>query len=162
MGTEIDRRSPWPPFQRGLAGITHGANSERLVSAASAELREHLISLHPWIEEEDAIVVDLLCREMARYNMLSEWMAGVEEGSIESLTPPYTGPEAIPEKVLRELRLTGDSVAKLCNSLGLDPSGRMKIHKDAGFALALSGQKAQNVASAGRALRLNSTEGRSA
>ena len=132
---------------RGAAvasNMTHGANSEVILSTVTAEIAELLIAECPWILEYDLVAIDQYCRTEARLRLLTGWMEEIiEEKGIDKV-PPF---------LWSEITRAETNVYRRADSLGLSPDGRMKIAKDAGMAQHFTATNVNSLKEQGRALR---------
>lgn len=135
----------WPPFEPGnLKAVHHGARSERLVNARSAEIAAELFAECPWMADVDGEAVERYCRAEARARMLHAWI----ERQVEE-----KGPAGVKPYVWTEAGRADANAQKFGQDLGLDPTGRAKVLRDLGWAKQLHRGRLDELQSRGRALR---------
>ena len=147
------------PFGAGnLVHASHGAHSERLVSVRTEEVRAEYLERFPWLGEAHSVRLDLFARDMARYNLLDEFVQDVVEGrrssSVQGRGRPRSGSvEAVPEYVWSELRGLSKALGDHATALGLDPASFARIMRDSSFARQVASEQLGALAATGRALR---------
>ncbi|MDQ3661720.1 MAG: hypothetical protein M3454_11810 [Actinomycetota bacterium] len=121
-GTRPPRNYSWPPFEEGnLAGLRHGAYSERLVGADTEVILEQALASVPWLAEPQyAASVRSWARSEAVVSRLADWLAtvGVLDG------------DGNPRPALAALAQFERQAAERRSALGLDPSSRARIERD--------------------------------
>ena len=125
-------------------GLKHGAQSSRILSLKASEVEDALIGVYPWIMETDRVAIAQYCSIEARRVLLDEhiWIV-VERDGVEAVAP----------HLWSELAKAEGNAMKAADSLGLTPTGRLKIAKDAGFAQHFSSDKVGTLREQGAALR---------
>lgn len=131
--------------QASMGALVHGANSEKVLSAVTADIAEVLIGNFPWVLELDLVAIQQYCRVEARVRLLTDWMEKVIDEK---------GPEKVPPYLWGEITRAENNAMRRADSLGLSPEGRMKIAKDASVTRHLSSEKVGDLAEKGRALRV--------
>lgn len=150
-----------PPFEPGNEmSLVHGASRAHLSRRAITEAQElhgRLVEAYPFVEQYDVAQVERYCREETRARLLHEYVMGVSTGEIEAKRvkkgAPTTGIEAVPPYLWAEASRANVNAAKLAQDLGLDPTGRWKLLKDAGWARHLAGDAVGSLRATGRELR---------
>jgi hypothetical protein len=149
---------PAPVFEvANTASVVHGAHRDTLVVQRQAEELHALYSeRYPFIDDYDVAQVRRMCREEVRAHLLHEYIEEVCDGRREGRVPrgssaPLTGIEAVPPYLWTEASRANQTAAKLAQDLGLDPTGRYKLLKDAGWAKHLAGGRAAEMAERGKA-----------
>ncbi len=138
----------WEPFQQGnLAGLRHGAESDRRISAEiermEPELAEQIADIGYLTDPSYTSVLQAWARAEARIQLLERWFA--DKGLLQEDGTPRPGVDLL-------LRCESQA-SKLRSRLGLDPMSRAALQKD----LSETGRNAADLASAlaeGRKLRL--------
>lgn len=124
--------------------MTHGGTSERILSVKSEILREVMFENYPWLIDADAVAIEQYCRAEARARILGDYILEVTmtEGAGQVPIGLWTA------------SANSDMVAmRAATSLGLNPEGRMKIAKDAGFASQFQNQQLRDLTGRGKQLR---------
>jgi hypothetical protein len=133
-----DNYRPPRPYQEGnLEAVTHGAESDKLVSAKATEVHRWLMTQFPWIQNADAVQVDVFCKEKARYDMLDQYFWDVVEGRKKVPTArgrAQSGIEAVPKHVIESLSRHARAVMDAIAKLAMNPVDRAALMKDAGMA----------------------------
>ena len=136
--------------------VRHGAHSEALVSERAAALLAGLVERWPWLEDCDAVVVDVLCRAKARYEALDEYAAAVISGEKRAYPRqgyPDTGVEAVPDRVWQSLQRQENIILQASAKLGFTAVDRAAILRDTGVAKHLAGGRAARLSEVGEAIR---------
>lgn len=141
-----DRRGyTWPPFEPGnTKSLKHGAFSPRSIAARSELVQEALLDVCPWLIDVDTEAIARYCRAEARARMLHEHVMRVADES---------GVEAVPAYLWTEASRAETNAQKAGQDLGLDPTGRLKIAKDAGLAKHFAGANVGKLVAEGAAIR---------
>lgn len=133
------------PFEKGHElSVRHGATSPRLTSERAAVVLRQLQSEFPWVGDADGIVVDALCRALAVLDPLDRYVLDVIEGRAEAYPrkgAPRTGVEAVPPHVYEQWSRTHRAVLDAASRLGMTPTDRARLFKDAGWAKRLAVQQ---------------------
>lgn len=123
------------PLRHGL--LSRDPDEAMGISERAERILAELTARYRWVETADGVAVDVLCRAVARYHAVDEFICGVMDGTVEAYPragAPQTGIEAVPrhlwEQVQRNERSVLDAVAKL----GLTPVDRAALFKDTGMA----------------------------
>lgn len=132
-----------PRSASSLKPLRNGVD-ERILSTSADIVRQALIGVYPWILESDAVAIEQYCRAEARARILNGHILEIcETAGIAKVTPQ-----------LWTASINADSVAmKAATSLGLNPTGRLSIAKDAGFATHFRGQQINDLAAEGAKMR---------
>jgi transcriptional regulator with XRE-family HTH domain len=100
--------------------LVHGAHSERRIAPRVAELRQEIAELVPAGTQADLPAVTLLAQQLARIEIVNEYLARVgllnEKGE--------------PRPVLKVLSTWENSAARLLDQLGLTPTARARLGVD--------------------------------
>lgn len=134
-----------PAFAEGnLLGVRHGANTEKILSTRSADIAEALIGVWPWVLDCDVVAIEQYCRAEARTRLLNDWAMEMAETK---------GILAVPPHVWSEISKAETNAGRFAEALGLNPMGRMKIAKDAGFARHFEKERLSSLMAEGREMR---------
>jgi len=140
-GTPVTEPSPsrgysWPPFTEGnLAGLRHGAFSDRVITEKALDIRAALLRVYPYLGEDTFLeALHRYARAEARAALLHDYiMTKVEADGVESVKP-YLWAEA----------RGADALAQKCGQdCGLDPRGHAVIARDLGLARSVRSQLAE-------------------
>lgn len=135
----------WADFTDGNdASHTHGANSKQKVDPLAIEFRDRLIAECPWMAEIDAGQIMRYCRAQVREHLLHTYI----EERVDEL-----GVGAVAVGTWQSADNAAKLAAKLAQDLGLDPTGRFKLLKDAGLVNQLGSDAVAQLAARGKALR---------
>lgn len=147
----------WPDAEPGnTLAVRHGAQSPRLVSERAAALLAEMSEQWPWLEECDAVLLDVLTKAKARYDMLDAYATGVIEGTVEAYPRtgyPQTGIEAVPDRVWQSLQRQENIIIQATAKLGFTATDRAQLFKDAGMARHFGGGSLNSFAAEGRKIR---------
>jgi hypothetical protein len=126
-------------------GLTHGANSDKILSTVTEEIAEILIAQCPWVLDLDTVAIEQYCRVEARLRLLTTWMEEIIEEN---------GPSKVPAYVWAEITRAETNAFRRADSLGLSPEGRMKIAKDASMYQHFATSSLKDLQDKGRSLRV--------
>ena len=117
----------WEPFRPGhTLNLRHGAHSARMVNPVAAELVAIALEVGPWLAGvEYRPAVEAWARAEARALLVDNWLE--EHGQLDD----DGNPRPAAEYALRLERLAIEHRARL----GLDPTGRAKLERDAAAAM---------------------------
>ena len=136
----------WKNFgDNNLAAVRDGHLSKRLLSTVADEIAQVLIGQYPWIMQSDTIAIEQYCRVEAVSRLLDErlWQ-GVEDGKDILSLPAF---------LFSELNKANIAAMRAADRLGLSPESRIKIAKDAGFAMHFGGDELTKLAEEGMRMR---------
>jgi hypothetical protein len=123
----FDGRESRPPFEPGNElALVHGARSERRLNAVADEHRPELVAVAPWLD--DAAFGDALARYLradARARLLHDHIVGLVA---------KVGVGKVPSFLWRDVAAADRLAAQLATRLGLDPTGKAGIMRDASMA----------------------------
>lgn len=147
----------WADATPGNAlAVRHGAFSDRLVSQRAQELLAELLEQHPWLNNADGVVLDVLVRAKVRYDALDEYATDVIEGRRQAYPRkgyPSTGIEAVPDRVWQSLQRQENIIIQAAGKLGFSAADRASLYRDAGMAFHFGGESLTSLAGQGRKLR---------
>ena len=106
------------PFADGNSvALTHGAYSGRAIEAKAATVRETLLEVAPWLDQQEyAPAVARFLRAEARSLLLDE--------AIRNQAAERGGPDKVAMRLWEQPTAADRLAAQLGNVLGLDPLGR--------------------------------------
>lgn len=122
--------------------ITGG--NEELLSVSSEIVRDALIDNFPWVMHSDMVGIEQYCRAEARARLIAGYIDEICDAK---------GPGAVPGYLWNAANNADNTAMKAATSLGLNPEGRLKIAKDAGFATHFAKPQIEAIANKGAEMR---------
>lgn len=131
----------------GIPATTPSApfSAKRLVATKPSQIMRELQEICPWINDLDQAAVERFVRLEARARALNT--------RLNKMQAEGTPLEDIPAKFWNALRDAEVNAQKFGQDLGLDPTGRQKLLKDAAWTKRLAADAVGDIANRGRELR---------
>jgi hypothetical protein len=124
MSGEPARGYSWPPFENGNeASVKHGAFSEEKVGPVAERIAAELRDRVPLQSASDDAAVWLLAGQLARIQIVRDWLSRQPHGVFRSEAGE-------PQGVLKMLSVWENSASRLLAQLGLTLEGRAAIGVD--------------------------------
>lgn len=120
------------------------AGNPALLSVSSEIVRGALLNVYPWIADTDVVGIEQYCRAEARARILGEFINDICDSD---------GPGQVPGYLWQAATAADLAAMKAATSLGLNPEGRLKIAKDAGFATHFAGEQLETLLDKGASMR---------
>lgn len=141
-----------PDFEKNnTLGVKSGVFSERLVSADAKAVHDELVAALPWLIDQDAVVLDVLCHAKARYDRANTYADSICDGEVS--VGDSTGIGAVPERIWRVIDRAEDKIISSCSKLGMTPLDRAVLMRDTSWARALQRRGGEQLAEEGARLR---------
>jgi len=136
----------WPAFEEGhTLSLVHGADSPRTIEARSAEVRERIFELAPWLQQ------DAFVPAVARYLRAEARELLIHEHIVKVSTEDGAG--AVSQRLWEAATGCANASMKASALLGLDPQSYARLRATTGHAAAteatLADLRADGAATAG-------------
>ena len=144
---------PKVTFSHGnLAAVKHGASSKQMQKILADEIAQLTIQDAPWVLDMDWPTIQAYAMSMSTLKLLHQTAMEIALDK-ETENGVAKGVLAVPAYIWSEISKATTNVMRAADNLGLSPSGRAKIMKDAGIAQHFNAERLAGLVSKGRDLR---------